>query len=70
MIWGRSADDGKRWLQPLDVAYPLLLVGKRSRVSGEGGAEEGDWSALALHAGPADLSQGPFLLLFAVSAEN
>ena len=59
-VWSGSAlrfepaDDGKRWLQPLDVAYPLLLVGRRSRVSGEGGSGEGVWSGPALHFEPAD----------------
>ena len=48
------ADDEKRWLQPLDVAFPLLLVGRRSRVSGEGGTEEGVWSGRTLRAEPAD----------------
>ena len=47
-------DDGKRCVQPLDVACILFLVGRRSRVSGEGGTEEGVWSGPALHTAPAD----------------
>ena len=58
--------DGKRWLQPLNVAGISVVVGRRSRVSGEGGTEEGVWSGSALRFEPADECRGLFLLLFAV----
>jgi hypothetical protein len=57
VVEGQSAtlaDDGKRWLQPLNVAGISVVVGRRSRVSGEGGTEEGVWSGSMLDAGPAD----------------
>ena len=51
---GEPADDGKRWLQPLNVAGPSVVLGRRSRVSGEGGTEEGVWSGLTLRPRVAD----------------
>mgnify|MGYP007018354599 CR=1 FL=1 len=55
-----SVDDGKRCGQPLDVAFFSLLVGRRSRVSGEGGTGEGVWSPFTLHGEPADLCRELF----------
>ena len=46
--------DGKRCVQPLNVAGISFVVGRRSRVSGEGGSGEGVWSGGTLPGEPAD----------------
>ena len=46
---GEPADDGKRCVQPLDVACILFVMERRTRYIGEGGSEGGVWSGGTLH---------------------